>query len=79
MPVDSLLSNWAYMVMATLAWTLEAWFWAVTGRHRPLGESRCGGESRRPAYEIQRLSSRLLTDPVQVVRTSRLLVFRLLA
>jgi hypothetical protein len=26
MPVDNLLSNWAYMVMASLAWTLKAWF-----------------------------------------------------
>lgn len=26
MPVDTLLSNWAYMVMTALAWTLKAWF-----------------------------------------------------
>jgi len=26
MPVDTLLSNWSYMVMAALAWTLKAWF-----------------------------------------------------
>jgi hypothetical protein len=26
MPVDNLVSNWAYMVMASLAWTLKAWF-----------------------------------------------------
>lgn len=26
MPVDALVSNWAYMVMASLAWTLKAWF-----------------------------------------------------
>ena len=25
MPVDSLVSNWAYMVMASLAWSLKAW------------------------------------------------------
>ena len=25
MPVDNLVSNWAYMVMASLAWTLKAW------------------------------------------------------
>ena len=24
-PVDDLVSNWAYMVMASLAWTLKAW------------------------------------------------------
>jgi hypothetical protein len=26
MPVDNLVSNWAYMVMACPAWTLKAWF-----------------------------------------------------
>ena len=24
-PVDNLLSNWAYMVMGSLAWSLKAW------------------------------------------------------
>ena len=26
MPVDDLVSNWAYMVMAALAWNLKAWY-----------------------------------------------------
>jgi len=26
MPVDNLLSNWAYMVMSALAWNLKAWY-----------------------------------------------------
>jgi hypothetical protein len=26
MPVDNLLSNWAYMVIASLAWDLKAWY-----------------------------------------------------
>ncbi|MCD6395361.1 MAG: hypothetical protein J7M40_17900, partial [Planctomycetes bacterium] len=26
MPVDNLVSNWAYMVMASLAWNLKAWY-----------------------------------------------------
>ena len=25
MPLDNLVSNWAYMVMAALAWSLKAW------------------------------------------------------
>ena len=25
-PLDTLLSNWAYMVMTMLAWNLKAWF-----------------------------------------------------
>jgi hypothetical protein len=26
MPVGDLVSNWAYMIMSSLAWTLKAWF-----------------------------------------------------
>src|SRR5258705_13060331 len=25
-PVDTLVSNWAYMVMTALAWSMKAWF-----------------------------------------------------
>ncbi len=32
MPVGDLVSNWAYMVMNSLAWTLKAWF-ALLVRH----------------------------------------------
>jgi hypothetical protein len=26
MPVDDLMSNWAYMVMSALAWNLKSWY-----------------------------------------------------
>jgi len=26
MPVDDLISNWAYMVMSALAWNLKSWY-----------------------------------------------------
>jgi hypothetical protein len=37
MPVDDLLSNWAYMVMSALAWNLKAWYGLLMpNRHRGL-------------------------------------------
>ena len=30
MPSDGLVSNWAYMVIAALAWNLKAWYGLVT-------------------------------------------------
>ena len=62
MPVDTLLSNWAYMVMAALAWTLKAWFALRLARDRPLGRALCRREGRRPAHGIQSLSPRLHAD-----------------
>ena len=79
MPVDTLLSNWAYMVMTALAWTLKAWFALLLARVGPLGRAVCRREGRGPAHGIQSLSPRLHALPVQVVRTSRRIVFRLLA
>jgi len=35
-PVDNLLSNWAYMVMASLAWSLKAWSALLLMRDGPL-------------------------------------------
>ena len=78
MPVDTLVSNWAYMVMAALAWTLKAWFalrlpetgrWAV--RHATEKAAVLRMESTTFLNAFMRI-------PVQVVRTSRRLVFRLL-
>ena len=79
MPVDTLLSNWAYMVMAALAWTLKAWFalrLPETGRWA----ARYVAEKRTVLrMEFKAFLHAFMLIPVQVVRTSRRLVFRLLA
>jgi hypothetical protein len=79
MPVDTLLSNWAYMVMAALAWTLKAWFalrLPTTGRWA----ARYAAEKTAVLrMEFKAFLHAFILIPVQVVRTSRRLVFRLLA
>jgi hypothetical protein len=45
MPVDTLLSNWAYMVMTTLAWTLKAWFALRWPHLRPIGRIPTSAET----------------------------------
>lgn len=79
MPVDTLLSNWAYMVMTALAWTLKAWFalrLPETGRWA----ARYAAEKTAVLrMEFKAFLQAFMLMPVQVVRTSRRLVFRLLA
>ena len=79
MPVDTLLSNGAYMVMAALAWTLKAWFalrLPETGRWA----ARYAAEKRAMLLiEFKAFLHAFMLVPVQVVRTSRRIVFRLLA
>jgi hypothetical protein len=79
MPVDTLLSNWAYMVMATLAWTLKAWFalrLPETGRWAGRYAAEKAAVLR---MEFKAFLHAFMCIPVQIVRTSRRLVFRLLA
>ena len=79
MPVDTLLSNWAYLVMAALAWTLKAWFalrLPETGRWA----ARYAAEKRTVLrMEFKTFLHAFMLIPVQVVRTSRRFIFRLLA
>ena len=79
LPVDSLVSNWAYMVMASLAWTLKAW--------SALWLSESGRWAKQHAVEKQRLlrmefatfAQAMIQIPCQIVRTARRVVYRLLA
>ena len=70
MPSDGLLSNWAYMVIAALAWNLKAWYGLVTlepaARHDIL------------RMEFKRFLGSFIQIPCQVVATGRRLVYRIL-
>jgi len=70
MPVNDLVSNWAYMVMASLAWTLKAWF-ALLVRKRDRREELLLMEFRRFENAIMRL-------PVQIINTGRRIIYRIL-
>jgi hypothetical protein len=70
MPVDNLLSNWAYMVMAALAWNLKAWF-ALTVRRR---------ERRKQLLnmEFRKFLKNLIWLPTQILKHGRRTVYRIL-
>jgi len=79
MPVDNLLSNWAYMVMASLAWTLKSWF-ALSlpecGRWRKKYKSE---KEKVLRMEFQTFRNAFMNIPTQVIRTGRRIVYRVLA
>lgn len=77
-PVNTLASNWAWMVMSSLAWTLKAW-WALMlpeGRgqhHKPQQE-----EKRRVLrMEFKTFVNAFVLIPCQIIRTGRKLVYRM--
>ena len=79
MPVDNLVSNWAYMVMASLAWTLKAWFALLLPERGRWKERRRREKRAVLKMEFKRFVNAFVRVPCQVVRTGRRLVYRLLA
>ena len=78
-PVDNLQSNWAYMAMTSLAWTLKAWF-ALSLPETGRWASRRKVEKRRVLrMEFKTFLNAFIRVPCQIVRTGRRIVYRLLA
>ena len=70
MPVRDLNSNWAYMIMAALAWNLKAWF----GMLMP-NRIRCAQVLK---MEFRRFLQMFILIPCQIVLTGRKIVYRIL-
>jgi hypothetical protein len=70
MPVDTLVSNWSYMVMASLAWTLKAWFALLVRKHEQRDELL--------RMEFRRFLNGIVKMPVQIIRAGRRIVYRIL-
>ena len=80
MPVDDLTSNWAYRVMAALAWSLKAWFALLTPTPAGPWRSRYLQEKRDLLkMEFGTFLNAVMQLPCQLVRTGRRLIFRLLS
>lgn len=70
MPVNDLNSNWAYMIMAALAWNLKAWFGLmVPNRERGLELVK---------IEFRSFLAAIVLLPVQIIRSGRKIIYRIL-
>ena len=68
MPVDDLVSNWAYMVIATLAWNIKAWYGLLTP-NKVLGHQII-------RMEFKRFINTFINIPCVVIKTGRRIVYR---
>jgi len=78
-PLDNLDSNWAYMVIASLAWSLKAWsalLLPVTGRWQ---EKHTGEKQRLLRMDFATYRNAIINIPAQIVRTGRKIIYRFLA
>jgi hypothetical protein len=78
-PVNTLNANWAYMVMASLAWSLKAWaalMLPVVGRWRG---KHTHEKDTLLRMEFRTFRAAFIDLPAQIVRTGRRLVYRFLS
>lgn len=78
-PVDNLESNWAYMVMGSLAWSLKAWAALLLPE-----EGRWRGRHGEDKQKLLRMDFRtfqqaIINIPAQILSTGRRIVYRLLS
>lgn len=71
MPVDDLISNWAYMVIASLAWSMKAWYGLLT-ENKALGQQII-------RMEFKRFLNTFIKLPCIIIKTAGRIVYRLLA
>jgi hypothetical protein len=78
-PLNTLEANWAYMVIASLAWTFKAWFalmTPITPRHKERHEA---DQNRVLRMEFRTFVNNFILLPAQILYHGRRLIIRLLA
>jgi Transposase DDE domain group 1 len=78
-PVNTLWANWAYMIMATLAWNIKAWC-ALLVPVSPRWRERHDEQRRRLlTMEFRTFLGAFIEIPAQIVTTGRRVRWRILA
>jgi len=80
-PLNDLESNWAYMVIASLAWNLKVWSGLMI---KPTGcvdqkEEQAALKKKIIGMDFTTFRDRVLMVPAQIIKRSRSLIYRLLS
>ena len=78
MPVDNLMSNWVYMVMASLAWSLKAWSALLLPEQGRWAEKHGEEKQRLLRMEFATFLQAFIHLPAQIVCAGRRIVYRFL-
>ena len=78
-PLDNLDSNWAYMVIASLAWSLKAWaalLLPVEGRWKERHEAE---KQKLLRMDFTTFRNAFINLPAQIINTGRRIIYRMLS
>ena len=77
-PVDSLNSNWAFMVMSSLAWSMKAWSGLLLSEKGPWREMHKEEKARIVTMDFRNFVEEMMRVPVQIVRSGGRVIMRLI-
>jgi len=78
-PVDNLLSNWAYMVMVSVAWNLKSWAALLIPEDPEQKTEHTSEKKRLLTMEFKTFLSVFIHVPCQIIRHARQTIHRLLS
>ncbi len=78
-PVNTLNANWAYMVMASLAWSLKAWAALMLPVMRRWQSKHMREREKLLRMEFRSFREAFIAMPAQIVWTSRRIIYRFLS
>lgn len=78
-PVGDLVSNWAYMVIASLAWNLKAWAALLMPEGGRWGDRRRCEKQKVLRMDFATFRQAFINIPAQIVYSGGRLIFRLLS
>jgi len=77
-PLDNLESNWAYMVITALAWSLKAWAALLVPVNPHWSEKHEREKQTILRMDFSTFRQLFINIPAQIVRTGRRIIYRLL-
>jgi hypothetical protein len=77
-PVDNLVSNWAYSVMASLGWTLKAWFALMLPEKGRWASKHAAEKATVLRMNFQTFVHAFMLLPTQIIRQGRRTIYRVL-
>ena len=78
-PVNSLHANWAYMVMAALAWSLKAWIALLVPVSPRWAAAHLEQRRRLLTMDFRTFVGAIIHIPCQIIRAARRIRYRVLA
>lgn len=78
-PLDNILSNWAYMVIGSLAWSLKAWSALLLPAEGRAKEKQAKEKQTLLRMQFVTFRAAWINIPAQIIRGARRIIYRLLS